>query len=244
MLNIGCEFEVEGRLYTVLELLGKGANAAAYLAQCQNGGLAAKCILKEYSPADLAEGDPAFAEGKARFVAAGRAQNRIRQISALGNQTPPVNRIFEANGTAYVEVACYNGTALDKLIAAGALTLPQYIAICRTIAKTVGGYHAAGMLFLDLKPENIFILQNSPDDTVTQLVEFIDFDSVRELSQLGAGAAYTRDWAAPRTAEYADGWQARLRGRYLHLGRDSFLHTFRQTFCGGGAPRLLEIPVR
>lgn len=197
MLNIGCEFEVEGRLYTVLELLGKGANAAAYLAQCQNGGLAAKCILKEYSPADLAEGDPAFAEGKARFVAAGRAQNRIRQISALGNQTPPVNRIFEANGTAYVEVACYNGTALDKLIAAGALTLPQYIAICRTIAKTVGGYHAAGMLFLDLKPENIFILQNSPDDTVTQLVEFIDFDSVRELSQLGAGAAYTRDWAAP-----------------------------------------------
>ena len=89
MLNIGCGFEVEGRLYTVLELLGKGANAAAYLAQCQNGGLAAKCILKEYSPADLAEGDPAFAEGKARFVAAGRAQNRIRQISALGNQTRP-----------------------------------------------------------------------------------------------------------------------------------------------------------
>lgn len=50
MLNIGCEFEVEGRLYTVLELLGKGANAAAYLAQCQNGGLAAKCILKNIHP--------------------------------------------------------------------------------------------------------------------------------------------------------------------------------------------------
>ena len=71
--------------------------------------------------------------------------------------------------------------------------------ICLTIAKTVGYYHTAGYLCLDLKPENIFIMQNSPDDTITQLVEFIDFDSLREISTLSDASlfSYTRLWAAP-----------------------------------------------
>jgi serine/threonine protein kinase len=71
--------------------------------------------------------------------------------------------------------------------------------LCLTITKTVGYYHSAGYLCLDLKPENIFVMQSSPDDTVTQLVEFIDFDSVRDITGNGADTvfSYTREWAAP-----------------------------------------------
>ena len=192
MLEKGSVISADARKYTILELLGQGANTAAYLAECRHGGLTAKCILKEYAPQNTDD----FERGKARFLAAGNMQNQIRQQSALNNQTPPVSHIFEANGTAFLDVACFGGTTLDRL---NALTLPQYLQICRTIAKTVGYYHAAGYLCLDLKPENIFILQNAPDDTITQIVEFIDFDSIRIVAGTDENTAfsYSREWAAP-----------------------------------------------
>lgn len=191
MLENGYTLSADGRQYTIIEQLGRGANTVAYLAECSNGELVTKCILKEYAPHN--NYDIEF--GKARFIASGKMQNTIRQKSVLTNQTPPVSHVFEANGTAYIDVACYNGTTLDKL---DSLTLPQYMALCETIAKTVGYYHNSGFLCLDLKPENIFILQNAPDDTITQLVEFIDFDSIRDLNNGGNTLfSYTRDWAAP-----------------------------------------------
>lgn len=191
MLENNFVLAADGREYTILELIGKGANTAAYLAECRHSGLVTRCILKEYSPDDkLSE------QGKERFIHAGEMQNRIRQHSALINQTPPVSHIFEANGNVYIDVACFGGTTFDKL---KDLDLPQYMKICLTIAKTVGYYHQSGFLCLDIKPENIFIMQNSPDDTVTQLVEFIDFDSLREISEMSEETAfsYTREWAAP-----------------------------------------------
>lgn len=195
MLENGCTLSADGRQYKIMEQLGRGANTVAYLAECSHGGLVTKCILKEYAPHNcIASNTDDFEAGKARFIAAGKTQNAIRQKSVLNNQTPPVSHVFEANGTAFIDVACYNGTTLDRLD----LTLPQYMAICETIAKTAGYYHRSGCLCLDLKPENIFILQNAPDDTVTQLVEFIDFDSIRDVNNGGNTLfSYTRDWAAP-----------------------------------------------
>lgn len=191
MLENGYTLSADGRQYTIIEQLGRGANTVAYLAACSHGELVTKCILKEFAPHNTDD----FEVGKARFIAAGKMQNAIRQKSVLNNQTPPVSHVFEANGTAFIDVSCYNGTTLDKL---DSLTLPQYMAICKTIAKTVGYYHKSGYLCLDLKPENIFILQNTPDDTVTQLVEFIDFDSIRDVQNGGNTAfSYTREWAAP-----------------------------------------------
>ena len=196
MLEDGYTLSADGRQYTIIEQLGRGANTVAYLAECTNGELTTKCILKEYAPHNTDD----FEGGKARFLAAGKMQNAIRQKSVLNNQTPPVSHVFEANGTAFIDVSCYNGTTLDKLD----LTLPQYMAICETIAKTVGYYHKSGYFCLDLKPENIFILQNAPEDgigktdTITQLVEFIDFDSIRDVNNGGNTVfSYTREWAAP-----------------------------------------------
>ncbi len=191
MLNNGYKLSADGREYTILEKLGSGANTVAYLAECSQGELVTKCILKEYVP----HNNDNFEVGKTRFLSSGKAQNQIRQFSSLNNQTPPVSHIFEANGTAFIDVACYNGTTLDKL---DMLTLPQYMELCKTIAKTVGYYHKSGYLCLDLKPENIFILQNTPDDTVTQLVEFIDFGSIRYVNDCSNTLfSYTREWAAP-----------------------------------------------
>ncbi|MBR6967798.1 MAG: AAA family ATPase [Ruminococcus sp.] len=199
MLPEGFKLTTEDREYTVISLIGRGANTAAYLALCSCGGLVSNCILKEYAPRD----DEHFEDGKARFIAAARLQNELRQRTALTNQTPPVSRIFEANETAYCDVVCFGGTTLNRL---DDLSLLQYIELCATVAKTVGCYHKAGYLCLDLKPENIFVMQNSEDDIITQLVELIDFDSVREVGYVGSDGviSYTREWAAPeQTGSFA-----------------------------------------
>ena len=192
MLEKGQKLNIDSREYTVLELLGQGANTRTYLALCRWGGLETRCILKEFSPQNA----DSFEQGKARFISAGNIQNEIRRHCALTNPTPPVSRIFEANGTAYIDVACFGGTTLDKLTG---ISLLQYMQLCLTITRTVGYYHSEGFLCLDLKPENIFVMQNTPDDTVTQLVEFIDYDSIKEISSIAQTGmfSYTRSWAAP-----------------------------------------------
>ncbi len=191
MLNIGENFSADGRQYTILDLIGRGANTIAYLAECRDGELNFTCILKEYAPHNQK-----FSEtGKFAFMDSGKKQNAIRQKAFLKNQTPPVSHIFQANGTAYIDVACYQGKTLNQL---NSLTLPQYMAICETIARTVNHYHEAGFLCLDVKPENIFILQNTPEETITQLVEFIDFDSVHGLEHSQEeNFSYTPEWSAP-----------------------------------------------
>ena len=201
MLEKGQSFTDNNIEYRIKDIIGKGANTIAYLAERTSEELTSTCILKEYAPHDIdnftsEEKTKRYAQGKTRFLTAAKMQNSIRQLSTLTNQTSPVSRIFKANGTAYIEVVCYGGATLSKLTN---LTLPEYTEIIRTIAKTVEYYHHAGYLCLDIKPENIFILQNIPDDTITQLVEFIDFDSIKEKNNLTAESviSYTRDWAAP-----------------------------------------------
>jgi hypothetical protein len=143
MLENGYVMQIDDRQYRILEQLGRGANSVAYLAECLHAGLTTKCILKEFSPTDTDD----FSRKKERFLFSGKMQNDIRERSVLTNQTPPVSHIFEANGTAFIDVACFGGMTLDKL---KDLTLPQYMAICRTIAKTRNKpYHGARcLLFL------------------------------------------------------------------------------------------------
>ena len=52
MLSKGSTLCSSDREYTVISLIGRGANTAAYLALCSCGGLVSNCILKEYSPRD------------------------------------------------------------------------------------------------------------------------------------------------------------------------------------------------
>lgn len=191
MKNIGDMIKTDDREYRIIDIIGRGASCIAYLAERSENALVSKCILKEYSPQNTYD----FEDGKKRFIDSGNRQNQIRQYSCLNNQTPPVSSIFEADETVYIDISCYNGTTLDKL---SEISLAEFIRICRTIANTVKYYHKTGFLCLDLKPENIFIMQNAPDDTITQIVEFIDFDSIREIGSLSAqGISYTRAWAAP-----------------------------------------------
>lgn len=219
MKNIGDVIKTVDREYRIIDIIGRGASCIAYLAERSENDLVTKCILKEYSPQNTDD----FEGGKKRFIDSGKRQNRIRQYSCLNNQTPPVSNIFEENGTAYIDVSCYNGTTLDKL---SEISLADHMRICRTIANTVKYYHKMGLLCLDLKPENIFIMQNAPDDTITQIVEFIDFDSIREIgSSSSQGISYTRAWASPEQMNIYGGEITYAADIYT-MGEIVFYHLF------------------
>lgn len=207
ILPDGFIINIKNREYQIKKLIGRGASSAAYYAQCRHDDMLTMCILKEYVPVNIeiyrdesgniiCNDDEVFERGKQKFIESGKRQNEIRNTACLNNQTPAVSKIFETNGTAYVDVTCYNGDTLKNLID---LKLPEYIEICLTIAKTTGYYHKSGMLCLDLKPENIFIMRNTSDDMITQLVEFIDYDSILDENSISDNImlSYTREWAAP-----------------------------------------------
>lgn len=205
ILNEGAVITSGECTYRILRCVGRGASAVAYMAECSSSGITTACILKEYNPAGMAvsrnedlsltcSSNEDFRNGMKRFLQSGYRQNEIRQRTNMRNQTPPVSRIFEANGTAYIDVTCYDGTTLDKLTG---LTLAEYTEILLSAAKNVSACHSSGCLCLDLKPENIFVMLDSVGKPVTQLVEFIDFNSVRTTNSTEKYMYYTREWAAP-----------------------------------------------
>ena len=211
-LPIGYKLQFNNRPgeYTVLKVIGRGASTIAYLTSYDNGtGKSSDRIIKEFCPQSIpierncsgvllvdAKFQDEFARSLRLFVAGGDRQNELRNRTRLQNETPPMLETFHANQTAYLEVTPFEGLTYDHL---ESFTLLERAKICLTIAKLVHQYHSEGYLCLDIKPDNVFILTNSANEVVTDLVEFIDFDSVRKKSEISFGnsLSFTKAWAAP-----------------------------------------------
>lgn len=211
-LPIGYPLKFNNRsgVYTVVKILGRGASTIAYLTSYDNGtGRSSDRIIKEFCPYsipterddsgalsfDISQQD-AFERALKQFEAGGNRQNELRNKTRLRNETPPLLEILYANNTAYLEVTPFEGQTYDNL---SSFTLLERMKICLTVAKLVKRYHEEGYLCLDIKPDNIFILTNSAGEFVTEMVEFIDFDSVREKAEIAFGnsLSFTESWAAP-----------------------------------------------
>lgn len=211
-LPIGYRLKLNSRPgeYIVTKVIGRGASTIAYLTDYVNqSGMHSERILKEFYPnhLDISRSDDGalvcaekdlekFVQRKARFVEGGDRQNALRQRTRLKNETPPLQEILDANNTKYLEVTPFEGKTLDHI---KDFSIFERIKLCLTVAKLISRYHAEGFLCLDIKPENIFVLTNSAGEVVTNMVEFIDFDSVIEKDKIAFGNAlsYTSNWAAP-----------------------------------------------
>ena len=196
--------------YIIKKVIGRGASTIAYLADFKDvSGRVSERILKEYYPSDLdilrdgngvllctAKDLQKYQDGMNRFVAGGDRQNTLRERTYLKNETPPLQKIFEANNTRYLEVTPFEGKTFDNI---ESFTLLERIKLCLTTAKLIKRYHEEGLLYLDIKPENIFVLTNSSGDVVTDMIELIDFDSVIEKDSIvfGNSLSFTEAWAAP-----------------------------------------------
>ena len=196
--------------YTIKSVLGRGASTITYLADYSDGtGYTSERILKEYYPISMditrasfgeliyaGSVTEKFIEGLARYNSGGALQNDLRKRACLKNETPPLQRIFNVNNTCYLDVVPFEGRTFDKF---ETFTLHERLEICLAVAKLINQYHKEGYLYLDLKPENIFVLTNSAGEVVTDMVVLIDFDSVIKRDQVafGKSLSFTKLWAAP-----------------------------------------------
>lgn len=200
-LSSGYELKLNNQIYTIISLIGRGATCAVYSAKSDEQ----KYIIKEYCPSYISFSrdenatvivdesyQQKYYDGLNTFVAAYQKQKELRNIKGIVNSTPFTNIICEANNTMYFIVVPYEGATYKEK--AGSLSIKNRIRVCLTMAKLACKYHKAGYLLLDIKPDNFFVIDETCD-----LIEYIDFDSIKTKNELRFGncLSYTKDWAAP-----------------------------------------------
>lgn len=204
-LEAGYQFHVSERagVFTVCELIGKGASCAVYRADfTDEHGNQTQHLLKEYHPSRMEmdredsgalvpEDEKKFREGLRRFHSCYEKQLQIRRISGLKNTTSNIQGIYHANGTQYIDMTCFQGQTYDKLREQSVYDLMRRM---RALTSVIDNYHKAGFLHLDIKPSNIYTIPET-----CEMVMLFDFDSVVEKENIlsGGGLSYSKAWAAP-----------------------------------------------
>lgn len=182
--------------------IGSGASCLVYRAVCDDN---TEHLIKEYYPRDLnlerkADGSldipdakkKQFKEEKERFEKSVELQTNIRLSEGLKNYTSNVQEILYGNNTVYVDMTVIAGCTYEKVKEETLHTLMQRM---RTLTKVIGCYHDAGLLHLDIKPENIFV---RPEGETVEDILLFDYDSVIEKENIKTVQTlfYTKDWAA------------------------------------------------
>lgn len=170
--------------YTIRSVLGHGGFGITYLAHDNN--LNSLVAIKEYFPESYAErdgnsiihprpgGDGSDAEiyqwGLQEFLKEAQALARFKH-----NHIVRVLRYLEANGTAYMTMEYEEGESLSAYIRnhGGFLSEPDLLRVFLPILTGLQAVHEAGMLHLDIKPDNIYLRRSGQP-------MLIDFGSARQ----------------------------------------------------------------
>ena len=118
--------------------------------------------------------------------------NRLFYAESLSASIINTINIHEANNTVYIVSAWSRENVLSSVIIN---TLRDCISIVRQTAVAIESIHKAGFLYLDIKPDNISVINGSP-----RRVQLFDFDSLIPFSALQKGIykliSYTKGFAA------------------------------------------------
>ena len=207
-LKGGAELNIaEKGVFQIKDEIGRGASCIVYLAEyVDDEGNHIECLLKEYNPKNIVlyreesgelcldseEDRGAFEQGLARFEEGYQKQISFRrELPGLKNETSNVQRIHSANGTKYIEMTCNEGSSYEKVQEA---SLHDLLCRIKELARIIGNYHNAGLLHLDIKPQNIFSVPGK-----CETVLLFDFDSVVSKEDVLSAhvLSCTQTWAAP-----------------------------------------------
>lgn len=174
--------------YLIESILGYGGFGITYLAQ--DTGLGALVAIKEYLPHEMTTRDDKYSVIPNPSREAIRdyhwgLKNFVKEARALAQFKHPnivrVLRFFEANGTAYMVMEYEKGAGLaDHLKRHGPrLDESMLLRVFIPILNGLRAVHEAGMLHLDIKPENIYLRgDGSP--------MLIDFGSARQAISMAS----------------------------------------------------------
>lgn len=172
--------------YEIQSVLGIGGFGITYLAR--DARLGSLVALKEYFPHAYAQrdstntirpnngGDTGDAEnyrwGLQEFLKEARALAQFKHTNIVR-----VLRFLEANGTAYMAMEYEEGESLSGFLArhGGFLSEPLLLNVFLPVLNGLQAVHDAGLLHLDIKPDNIYLRRNG-------VPMLIDFGSTRQRS--------------------------------------------------------------
>lgn len=202
----GYEMKIsESRKVRITEEVGRGAGCIVYDAiYWDQMKIKHKIRVKECYPAYLrlnrdstgdlqpSSSNPAkFEEAKERFTDAYKRNTDIRNTLGLTNSTVNAVDVISCNHTVYIlmpmDEGCdykhYEDQSLQKLFGH-----------MKSLAQIIQKYHQNRYLHLDIKPENVLILPETPEHVI-----LFDFDSVTAFNELPqkTGIPYSDGFSAP-----------------------------------------------
>lgn len=150
-----------GKDYRVLERIGVGGMAIVYLVEHQT-------LLKRFAAKVLSRDLASSLEARARFTQEAHAASQldhenIVSISDFGATVD--NRPFFV-------MELLRGQTLDQRLAEGRMTIEEVVAVCVPVARALAHAHTEGIVHLDVKPENIFLVQRSQGRWGVKVVDF------------------------------------------------------------------------
>jgi len=186
--------------YIVESVLGEGGFGISYKAQ--DPKLGTSVVIKEYFPQSLARRSdsmvivPAPGEASKHFEW-GRQQflNEVRSLAKFRhNHIVRVTRFMEMLGTAYMVMEFEAGQSLQDFLDRN--PKPDERTLMQVFIPILNGLqavHQAGLLHLDIKPENIFLRQ----DMTPLLIDFGSAKHVAQQSDPNGMVALSPSFAAP-----------------------------------------------
>jgi len=153
--------------YLIESVLGYGGFGITYLAR--DTQLSSSVAIKEFFPrAVAARGDQytirPFTNGAEDFQWG--LQEFLKEARALAkfkhNHIVRVLRFVEANGTAYLVMEYEQGESLDVYLkrSGGFLNEQMLLSVFIPVLSGLQAVHDAGLLHLDIKPDNIYLRSN------------------------------------------------------------------------------------
>lgn len=193
----GTTLRSKTRVYSLAKVLGAGGFGITYLvsSEIMVGSIPQRLffVIKEHFLKGCYRGTNGmevlcaptlkkeFDQSKSDFI------TEAERLNKLGNMSPnivKVNEHFEANGTAYYVMEYLDGGDLYNYVRKhGALSEGMAFSIITPIANAVSHLHNAGLLHLDIKPDNIVMKR---DDTTGSFIPvLIDFGIAKHFDKSG-----------------------------------------------------------
>jgi tRNA A-37 threonylcarbamoyl transferase component Bud32 len=190
--------------YTVTGTIGRGGMSAIYLARHALLGreVAVKVLLPELSR------QPEMVD---RFFTEARAVTTIRH--------PGVIEVYDfgylEDGGAYIVMELLEGETLSsRLTGAEPLSIDWALGIGRQLAAALGAAHEQGVVHRDLKPDNIFLVED-PETPGAERLKLLDFGIAR-MTRQPRRATSTEVGVIIGTPEYMAPEQCRGHGEIDH----------------------------
>lgn len=186
--------------FEVTREVGRGAAGVVFQAFYRPTGEAVALKLLYPTSPDALDGDRMSVEGALLDGLHHPAIVRVIDFGNVGDEPVELGGQRFMPHTPYVAMEWLDGKDLSKASAGGALDLRTSLECARQVAGALSVAHAAGIAHRDVKPSNIFVVNEKGTESETPTVKLLDFGVACADAFTGGAITGTPAYMAPEQA--------------------------------------------